>query len=282
MKALHAFDEKDLATFEPTTKVGLLATVNPRGLPHLSLITTLQAKTPTQLVWGQFTEGLSKEHVKANPKTGWLIMTLDRRLWRGKALYTRAATEGEDHVMMNNKPMFRYNAYFGIHTVHYMDLVETGGEESLPLAGIGAALVATLAARRFAGAGETERILTPWGEGLLNRIGVPKFLGHVGDDGYPVVVPVLQCRAAGSRRLVFSPLAYRDELSRVPAGREVAVFGMSLEMEDVLVRGTYRGVRRFGPARLGVLDINYVYNSMPPNHRQIYPPVPLTPVTEFE
>ncbi len=32
--------------FEPEAKVGLIATVNPEGLPHITLITALQAKTP--------------------------------------------------------------------------------------------------------------------------------------------------------------------------------------------------------------------------------------------
>jgi hypothetical protein len=208
-------------------------------------------------------------------------MTLDRRVWRGKATYTHAVTEGEDHVRMNNKPMFRYNAYFGIHTVHYMDVVEARGPESLPLPAIVMASLATAAGKAFARTGVAERILSPWAEALFGRIGVPKFLAYVGDDGYPVIVPALQCMAADSRRLVFAPLAYGRELRSVPAGREVAVFGMSMEMEDVLARGTYRGVRWHGPARLGAIDLNYVYNSMPPNHGQVYPPVPLTPVTEF-
>jgi hypothetical protein len=276
-----AFDEKDMAAFEPTSKVGLLATVSPAGLPHLSLITSLEAKTPTRMIWGQFTEGLSKVHVRTDPKTAFLVMTLDRRLWRGKARYSHAVTEGEDHVRMNNKPMFRYNAYFGIHTVHYMDVVEARGPESLPLPAIVLSSLVTAAAKGLARTGSPDRILSPWAQGLIGRIGVPKFLAYVGDDGFPVIVPVLQCLAADSRRLVFSPLAYRAELLAVPAGREVAVFGMSMEMEDVLARGTYRGRKRFGPVRLGVIDLNYVYNSMPPNHGQVYPPVPLSPVTEF-
>jgi len=35
-------------------------------------------------------------------------MTLDRKVWRGKADWTGAATEGEDHEQYNRKPLFRY------------------------------------------------------------------------------------------------------------------------------------------------------------------------------
>ena len=52
METKDALDPKDFAEFESTAKVGLIATVSPDGLPHLTLITTLQAKTPKQLMWG--------------------------------------------------------------------------------------------------------------------------------------------------------------------------------------------------------------------------------------
>ncbi len=65
------FSEADIRSFEPAMKIGLLATVNPQGQPHLSLITTLKAASDRQVVWGQFTEGLSKEYVRQNPRTGW-------------------------------------------------------------------------------------------------------------------------------------------------------------------------------------------------------------------
>jgi hypothetical protein len=76
--------------------------VNPEGLPHMTLITALQAKTPTHLIWCQFSEGKSKENVKGNPRTGFLTMTLDRRLWRGKAVWTHELRNGEDFDMFNH------------------------------------------------------------------------------------------------------------------------------------------------------------------------------------
>lgn len=162
-KTLTRFSENDLKQFEPEAKVGLIATINQEGLPHITLITALQAKTPDKLIWGQFSEGQSKQNVKTNPKTGFLIMTLDRSLWRGKALWTHQTTHGEDYEMFNNKPMFRYNAYFGIHTVHYMDLIETYGKESLPLLQIGLGSILTKAAKSAARQeSSTKRILKPW------------------------------------------------------------------------------------------------------------------------
>lgn len=279
-KTYQSFDAEDMKEFEPEAKVGLIATVNPQGLPHITLITALQARTPSQLIWGQFSEGLSKKNVKQNPKTGFLIMTMDKSLWRGKALWTHTQTHGIEYEMFNNKPMFRYNAYTGIHTIHYMDLVQTYGRESLPLARIGLGSVLALAGRSALKNEGAPRILKPWAEGLFKRLDTIKFLAFVGQDGFPEIIPLIGAQAADSTRLVFSWLAYKDELRRIMPGTTVAVFGLTLEMEDVLVRGVFRGFSRYRKAMLGSMDIDWVYNSMPPVHGQIYPELELKPVVD--
>ena len=282
MKKTYAqFDEKDLKEFEPEAKVGLIATVNPEGLPHITLITALQAKSITQLIWGQFCEGHSKQHVKTNPKTGFLIMTMDRSLWRGKAVWTHEAKQGEDYEMFNLKPMFRYNAYTGIHTIHYMDLVETYGREKLPLIRIAVASILTKIAKSVSISGTSERILNPWTENLFNRLDTVKFLSYVGPDGFPVIIPLIPCQASDSRRLAFSSFAYTSEMKSLETGMRIAIFGLTLDMEDVLVRGIFTGYNKFRGITLGCADIDWVYNSMPPLHGQIYPHEGINPVTNF-
>jgi hypothetical protein len=281
-KPLKRFSENDMKQFEPEAKIGLIATINQEGLPHITLITALQAKTPDKLIWGQFSEGQSKQNVKTNPKTGFLIMTLGKSLWRGKALWTHQRTHGEDYEMFNNKPMFRYNAYFGIHTVHYMDVIETYGRESLPFLQIGLGSILTKLAKSDAKReSHTERILKPWAEGLFNRLGAIKFLSYIDGDGFPVIIPLIQCQAADSTRLAFSPLAYRAELDALQQGSSVAIFGLTMEMENVLVRGVFVGFERHWAVTLGCVNIAWVYNSMPPKSGQIYPVQKLGAVMNF-
>ena len=228
---------------------------------------------------------MSKENVLQNPKTGFLIMTMDRGLWRGKAVYTHKAREGEDFELFNSMVMFRYNAYFGIHTVHYMDLVETYGREGLPYAGIILSLLTTNLGAFLGGPGvkrnPAEQILKPWAEGLFKHPASVKFLSYVGEDGFPVIIPLLQARAVDSGRIVFSDQAYGRELARLRKGEPVAVFGLTLRMEDVLVRGPFLGFDRYRGLRLGAVDIEWVYNSMPPVPGQIYPLQKLDPVVNF-
>ncbi len=66
-----------------------------------------------------------------------------------------------------------------------------------------------------------------------------------------------------------------------PAGTPLAVFGMALTMEDVLVRGVYQGIRRLGGVRVGMVEAEWVYNPMPTVPGQIYPPLELKPIVEF-
>jgi hypothetical protein len=267
-----------MIAFEESAKIGLLSTVDPQGLPHVSLITSIQAKGPDALMFGQFSEGKSKQHVRTNPHVGFLVMNRDRDLWRGKARWTGEATSGDDYEMYNRKPMFRYNSYFGIHTVHYLDLVEFSGRESLSTAGIAAGSLVTALARRFCAVGRRETILKPWAERHLTRLGTLKFLSYVGGDGYPAIVPVVPCQAAGSARLVFAPTVHRAELAAIPANAAVAVFALNLQMESVLVRGRFTGYRGFPGLSAGAIDIDWVYNSMPPMQGTIYPPPPVPPV----
>lgn len=278
------FNNEDIKAFEPENKIGILATVNSEGLPHLTLITTMQAKTQKQLFWGQFVEGQSKKNIQKNHRAGFLIMTPDRKLWRGKADWTHFEKEGKDYEHFNNLAMWRYNAYFGIHTIHYMDLIETTQKQALPLGKIIYSSMLTKFSKKSAHKKKMNRddiIMNQWTQALFNRIDSLKYLSYVDEDGYPVIIPVLQCQAADTERLVFHLGAYKRELSKIKPDKNVAIFGLTLSMEDVLVRGTFKGVQRSRGISIGAVDVNWVYNSMPPIPGQIYPEVPVEEVVNF-
>ncbi len=281
MTLQNRFSESDMKAFAPSEKVGVIATVTPDGLPHLSLLTSVMASTPTQLTIGEFCKGVSKDYMQQTRKTGFAVVTLDKKLWRGKALWTHLKKEGPEYEVYNQQPMFRYNTYFGINTVHYLDLKETTQGAPLPLAAIAVSAVLTAIAKGGAVQSGSAKALSPFGKNLFNRLDSLKFLSFIGDDGFPSIIPVIQCQACGESRLAFHPGAFADELHRLEAGKTMAIFGLTMQMEDVLVRGVFQGYARRRGIRLGTLDIDWVYNSMPPNHGQIYPPLPLKAVVDF-
>jgi hypothetical protein len=259
-----SFTEQEMKAFEPAEKIGLVACINPEGLPHISLITSIMAPKADQLTLGQFCQGLSKQYIRHNPKVAFLIMTMDKKMWRGRAQWTHLKKEGPEYERYNAIPMFRYNTYFGINTVHYLDLIETSAGQELPMPQI---VLSAMLTELTKGAAAIDPL---------------KFMAYVGKNGFPVIVPVIQCQAAGNGRLAFSPIAFKDELLQIEEETTVAVLCLTMKMEDVLIRGTFRGYKRAMGLRLGIIDIEWVYNSMPPAHGQIYPEVALKPVVDFQ
>jgi len=278
---LTTFSAEDIQSTQPAMKIGLLSTVTPEGLPHVTMLSTLMACGPAQLSFGQFTEGFSKKHILNNPKTGFLIMSLDKNLWRGKAAYNHFAKNGPEYDYYNNVPMFRYNAYFGVHTVYYLDLVSHTGKSPLPMNRIIFAAVQTMLARALGRKPGVQSVLNGWTRAFLDKIDNLKFLSYVGADGYPVLIPAIQAQSLDKQHVLFSTSVYTDELEAIPAGADLAVFSMALTMEDVLLRGKYQGLRRVGGVRAGVVAVDWVYNPMPPTPGQVYPALELKPVTEF-
>lgn len=275
------FSENDIQSLQPAMKIGILGTVNPEGLPHLTMISSLKACSPTQLCFGQFTEGVSKAHIRQNTKAGWLIMTLDKNIWRGTADFSHTANFGPEFEAYNNTPLFRYNAYFGIHTVYYLNLVAHSGKNPLPMNRIIMAAIQTVLVRTLSGKQSSKIVLTPWTRTFLNGLNTLKFLSYVGKDGYPVIIPAIQTQTYDMESVLFSASVYREDLECIPSGIPLAVFGLSLNMEDVLLRGTYSGLHRTWGIRCGQVKIDWAYNSMPPVPGQIYPELPLQTVKEF-
>jgi len=279
--SLTAFSPEDILSTQPAMKIGLLATVTPTGLPHVTLISSLMACAPQQMAFGQFTEGLSKQHILNNPKTGFLIMSLDKNLWRGKATFTHSTKEGLEYDYFNNVPMFRYNAYFGIHTVYYLDLLSHTGKETLPMNRIIFASIQTLLARTLGRKLGKEEVLNSWTRLFLNKLDNLKFIVWVGADGYPAITPAIQAQCLDRQHILFSTSVYTDELKAIPTGADVAVFSMALTMEDVLLRGKYLGMNRLAGIKAGIVKVDWVYNPMPPVPGQIYPPVKLQAVEKY-
>jgi hypothetical protein len=278
---LASFSADDIQETQPAMKIGLLATVTPDGLPHVTLISSLMAYAPERLCFGQFTEGMSKKHILNNPKVGWLIMSMDKELWRGKASYTHFSKDGPEYDYYNNVPMFRYNAYFGVHTVYYLDLISQSGKSPLPMNQVIFAAVQTMLARTLGRKPGKQPVLNEWTRAFLDKLDNLKFLSYVGADGYPVIIPAIQTQSLDTQHILFSTSVYTDELESIPPGSDLSVFSMALTMEDVLLRGNYLGIRRVAGIRVGVVQADWVYNPMPPVPGQVYPPVKMKAITEF-
>jgi hypothetical protein len=281
MNIYSNFNQDDINSLNVELKIGILGTVTPAGYPHLTMISTLQPGSAKEVVWGQFTEGRSKVNIQQNPKAGFLMMTLDKEMWRGVATFRQTAIAGSEFDHYNNLPMFRYNAYFGVHTIYYMDLGAHHGKEILPMRRIIRAAIQTMLARFLGSKSKQVEVLNSWTRALLNKVDNLKFLGYINEAGFPVIFPVIQTQALDTEHVIFSTSAYSKEIANIPPGTTAALFGMSFDMEDVLLRGEYLGVQQVAGIPCGVVRADWVYNPMPPKPQQIYPPVKLQAVRKF-
>lgn len=257
---------EDMKKFETSYKIGLVATVEPDGDPHISLLSTIMAKSESEMMFGKFIVGESKENILRNPKAGFLIMSLDKEFWTGKMTYTHMLGSGEDYEMYNRQPLYRYNSYFGIDTVYYFDLAGISDGRKLNMAGVALnSLLVSIARSRYKSEGH-KKAMKPWATTLMQKMDTLTFLSWVDADGWPTLLPCIQLQAADAGMLVLKNAPYKAELEAIPAGARVAVFGANLKFESVLLKGTFSGFRR----GLATVDIDRVYNGMPPKHGYIF------------
>lgn len=271
-------DDAAVQAFAADAKVALLATVDPDGRPHITLITSIHARNPSELMFGQFCEGRSKDNVRREPRVGVLAMTRDLRLWRCKARWTGETQHGAEYELYNQKPMFRYNAYVGIHTIHYFDLVAATPAEQVSKAGLMLSALKAQCARPFLRPASDRRVMSPWAVRHLGRPATLTFVAFVGADGFPSIVPLVPCPPVGSTRIAVLPGRRHPEMADLRPGAVVACYGLNLGMESVLVSGPLTRWRRVLGMRAAVVDVDQVYNSMPPKHGVVYPPQPLEAV----
>ncbi len=283
MNVKKRFSAFDIETMAPLEKIGILATRNIEGKPHITFINSLMALDETTMTLGQFVRGNSKYHIQKNAEAAFFILSPQtRKTWAGKMTWTGKKDMGPELEAYKEMPMQRYNSYFPIHRVHYFDLKETTPANSLPVVKIAGSALMTRIFGAAAPKNNGDRVLNPYGQNLLASPMTLKFLSFAGNDGFPVLIPLVSFMTAGSKRLVFPAYALKNYQSQIKDNMDMAVFSLKTSMESVLVRGKFIGFKRSLGLKTGMIDLDWVYNSMPPNAGQIYPEKPLQPVTSFE
>jgi hypothetical protein len=260
--------EENLKAFGVSLKIGLVATLDESGNPHLTVLSTLQGKDANTLMFGKFVEGSSKENLLRHPEAGFLIMNTEKEFWYGKMKYSHQAKEGEDYVMYNNQPLYRYNSYFGINTVYYLNLMEISDRFLLPMNEVIINALKVLLSKGLYRSKDPKEVMKPWAVKFTGKLDTLKFITFIGEDGFPEIVPIIQAQSSGSGRIVLKNAPFSDRLAKIPEGAKVAVLAFSMSMEDVLLKGTFSG---FNSKGFGFVEIEQVYNCMPPIHKYIYP-----------
>jgi hypothetical protein len=276
------FDEKayELSRLEFAAK--FVSTIDHRGWPHITFIAFNRAIAKDKLVWGQFTEGLSKKYVKENPKQGICMMTAEMpfKFIQAKVSYTHLSKEGEDLDYFSRMDLLRYNTYMNAHTAYYSDVVAVTPVRNLGLGGIVGGILANMVKVGGLKDKNAEKKLAPLPFKLFNGPINPKFLSWIDTDGYPVIIPCFQLRAPDRGKLSCTLSQFGEEIKKIPVRAHVSAFAMNMEMENIMVNGTLTEWRN---DKIGIIEIDEVYNSQPPLPGLIYPKIDSRPkITSFK
>lgn len=263
--------KEDREKFAVTGKIGLIASISPEGYPHIAFINTIQALSEDEIIWGEFIHGKSKIYLLDNPKAGFLVLNTEKEWWSGKATQTQIRDSGPEYDLLNSAPLFRYNTYFGIGKVHYMKLVAFSGKQKLPL---GKVLKGAFLGRMIRpGVKSSGKALAKGiAVKLMKGISSLKFISFVDEDGYPVILPIIQATMKDKGRMIIPLTPYQEELSKIKADTKVAIYLANLNLTTVLFQGTYKGEFKKCGVKYGIFDIEKIYNSMPPITGYVYPP----------
>jgi hypothetical protein len=254
-------DEASVKMMSCDSKIGVLATKDESGYPHLTFISSIQAFGDDRLTFGQFAAGLSKTFIEQRPNVGFLALSADKRYLSGTASYTHSETTGAEFDLYNNKPLFRYNSYMGFYRIFYLNLTRITRLKKLPMGMI--VLGAVLSRVKALFQAKNERHALPHAAAsMFAELDSLKFLSYYDAEGDALILPVVQATSAGTDRVVLSGVPFGGALKKIPDGAKVSILCLNLQMESVLVKGVYRR---------GILDIERVYNSMPPKMEYVYP-----------
>ena len=277
--------EKGIEFTQPDIMLKLVSTIDERGWPHITLISSNRATSKDEIVWGAFTEGSSKIYVKKRPKQGIFYMTAEMpfKFLQVKAEFSHTSREGVDLEHFNQTQLMRYFTYVRVHTAYYNNIVAATPIRNLPLFGIVKGIIKDMIGKRGAKTKLEEKKLNVIGHKLFAAPIAVRVISYIDPtDGYPTMIPSIQLQAADYNRLVFPPSVLKEDLYQIPADSKVAVFGMNFDFYNQVVKGTFTGFKKFRGIRFGVIEIEEIYNSTPPVTGVIYPRVETVPkITEF-
>jgi hypothetical protein len=263
---MNLIDEKTAKLMKPDSKIGILVTEDDAGYPHMTFISSIQSLDTDKITFGKFSVGVSKDNLEKRPDVAFLVLTADMQWVRGNATYTHNENTGPEFDEYNNKPLFRYNTYFGFDHVYYLNLRQISPVFKLAMPKIVTGAILSRLLGAFVSKSD-KHILRHTGKQLFAQLDGLKFISWKLPDGTYDILPVIQAGPAGTDRISFSHIPYGSEIKQIPKDAKTAIFCVNMQMQSVLTKGIYRGNK----CGVGVMDIEYVYNSMPPKMEYIYP-----------
>jgi predicted pyridoxine 5'-phosphate oxidase superfamily flavin-nucleotide-binding protein len=246
-----------------------LATADREEKPNVVPVISLMAPDPETLVFGEFMVWKTRRNLMDNPRVTALVLTESLETWTVRGDFVDFRETGPFVDLLNESPMFRYNAYLGIRRAGVIRVREVTAHEKLSRAGLVVDMARVGMARVFTTQkpdGEKREAAMPRQvEEKFSRVKAVRVFSWVdGKDGYPDAVPVMSMRPAGQRTLLFAPGPFGKKLETIEPGSAAAASVITFDPVAYQVKGTWGGFRRPAGFSVGRMDVTEVYSASPP------------------
>ena len=236
-----------------------LATRSAGGVPNVvPVVSILPAEDqPDTLFFGNFLLRKSIRNLQEDPRVGILVMTQQLNGWLLKGDFLEFQRTGPYVDKQMNSALLRYNPYTGIRNAGLIRVSAVTG--SFRISKLQVALdylLARLGARGKAATDEGSVAMPLSARREFTKMVAVKVLAWLGEDGYPVVVPMLSLQPAGEQTLVGR---VNPNLPTPPTGVPVATNILTFEAISYQAKGHWTS-----QGRTGRLSIQEVYAGGPP------------------
>jgi hypothetical protein len=266
--------------------VKMLGTIDDKGWPHITFIANNRACSKSQVVFGEFMYGKSKQYIQDRPKHAYMFMglSLPFTLLQIKANFSHIANKGKDIDQFNVSNDMRYSTTMNVFRVFYSDIKEVSPMKKISLLKVLGAGISNGITKKVLKTGSKEDKFNRFGKLIFNSVMNPKFLAYIDpEDSYPVILPCFQAFPPDNTQLAFRMNQFEDQLNQIPVGSKIAIYGLTMEFIAQEARGTYLGAEKYRGYMMGRMDIEEIYNSGPPMPGRIYPELDILPeVTTFD
>jgi len=241
-----------------------LATLDANGAPNVVPILSLEAADARTIIFGELMIWKTRRNLEVNPRVCVTVLSPALRGWviKGDFLEFQPSGPHFDHIMASDA--FRYNAYAGIRNAGVIQVLEVADSFVLSRNALLADMLRSRwAARRLRRRDDGVALPAPVRE-KFGRLQAAKLLAYLGEDGYPVAVPVLSLVPAGRGSLVMAGGSAAAALAGLRPGARVAVSVLTFEPLAYQVKGEFLGTERSLGRPAGLIRVDEVYSASPP------------------
>lgn len=240
-----------------------LATSSAGGVPNIVPIISMMAADPETIIFGELMIRKTKRNLSENPKVSVLVITDALELWTIRGDFVEFQKTGKYLEMLNENPMYRYNAYVGISRAAVIRVKDIVLHTRLSRLGVVAQFLKVKAVSSFVRTKDGE-VMPPQVVEKFGRVKSVRVFSAIGADGYPDAILTMSMMPADSSTLVFAPTFFEDRLESLQKGAPVAASVITFDPISYQVKGVWQGVRSYLGVKLGCVKVTEVYSAGPP------------------